>query len=195
MPPAFASQPQAPSRLQPATATSAKTPFVPLWAQATYLACSAVALVVPFYIASALEIDDVILPSVPFFMLLMVVEATLLRAINHPSKAAQYTFDNVWENFSMGLSHLLLPYLLARWFNWLPYWLHPSYIHENHAFIQFDASNPWVFALGFLTCDLEFYFFHSLCHTMATLWPAHAMHHNSDTFNLSVSVRQSVAQV
>eukprot|EP00045_Choanoeca_perplexa_P007760 m.71297 g.71297 ORF g.71297 m.71297 type:complete len:493 (-) comp14206_c0_seq1:34-1512(-) len=183
-----------PSELQPTKAITTKTPFVPAWAQATYIACSAIALVVPFYVAAAFDIDDVILPALPFFVLLMAVEALLLRAIRHPSKAARYTFDNVWENFSMGLAHLLLPYLLFHFVNFLPFWLTPTYLHKNYAIVQLDAANPWTFALGFLTCDLEFYFFHTLCHTMATLWPAHAQHHNSDTFNLSVSVRQSVAQ-
>src|SRR5690606_14912955 len=45
----------------------------------------------------------------------------------------------------------------------------------------------WVVCL--LCDDFNFYWHHRLSHTIRLLWAAHIPHHNADTFNLTVSIR------
>lgn len=45
----------------------------------------------------------------------------------------------------------------------------------------------WVICL--LCDDFNFYWHHRLSHTIRLLWAAHIPHHNADTFNLTVSIR------
>ncbi|HET8547525.1 MAG TPA: sterol desaturase family protein [Bryobacteraceae bacterium] len=46
----------------------------------------------------------------------------------------------------------------------------------------------WVFA--FLLYDLCYYWWHRLSHTVAFLWGAHVVHHQSEEFNLTTALRQ-----
>lgn len=45
----------------------------------------------------------------------------------------------------------------------------------------------WVICL--ICDDFNFYWHHRLSHTVRVLWAAHSPHHNADTFNLTVSIR------
>ncbi|CAB4005219.1 alkylglycerol monooxygenase, partial [Paramuricea clavata] len=48
--------------------------------------------------------------------------------------------------------------------------------------------------LVFLATDLGYYWFHRAAHEINVLWAAHQVHHSSEDFNISVSLRQSVVQ-
>lgn len=49
------------------------------------------------------------------------------------------------------------------------------------------AWYAWVFCI--LADDFNFYWHHRFSHTVRLLWAAHIPHHNADTFNLTVSIR------
>jgi sterol desaturase/sphingolipid hydroxylase (fatty acid hydroxylase superfamily) len=44
-------------------------------------------------------------------------------------------------------------------------------------------------ALAFVLLDFVFYWAHRLCHAVPLLWAMHAVHHQSDEYNLSVGLR------
>eukprot|EP00730_Choanoeca_flexa_P016467 TRINITY_DN7784_c0_g1_i2.p1 TRINITY_DN7784_c0_g1~~TRINITY_DN7784_c0_g1_i2.p1 ORF type:complete len:535 (+),score=71.90 TRINITY_DN7784_c0_g1_i2:136-1740(+) len=172
---------------------SPSSPKVPLWAQRLFLAASAILLIIPFYVAAILNVDDVGLVAIPNFFILMYLEHVLLKLTNYPGRAAHYNFGDLWENCTAGIVSVLLPRLLYSSLDYCP-WIDPSFIYENYAIAKLDTSNQWVFALGFFTCDLQYYLFHLFCHTLGSLWPAHSVHHSSDHYNLGVALRLSSVQ-
>jgi len=52
-----------------------------------------------------------------------------------------------------------------------------------------DAA--WVWVAGLLAYDFCYYWHHRLGHTVAVLWAAHAVHHQSEEYNLSTALRQT----
>ncbi|MBK7410468.1 MAG: sterol desaturase family protein [Saprospirales bacterium] len=59
-----------------------------------------------------------------------------------------------------------------------------------HQFALFDIGNQWwAWVLLFLLNDLLFYFFHRWSHEIRILWASHSVHHSSELFNLSTSIR------
>jgi sterol desaturase/sphingolipid hydroxylase (fatty acid hydroxylase superfamily) len=49
----------------------------------------------------------------------------------------------------------------------------------------------WSLAFTFVLVDLCYYAYHRMSHRVALLWGAHIVHHESDEYNLTVSLRQS----
>ena len=56
---------------------------------------------------------------------------------------------------------------------------------------QLPASEPWVWVAGLLLYDLCYYWLHRGGHRVAVLWAAHAVHHQSEDYNLSTALRQT----
>lgn len=52
----------------------------------------------------------------------------------------------------------------------------------------------WAWVLCFVVQDFLYYVFHRASHEVAFLWAAHAVHHQSEQYNLSVALRQSWVQ-
>jgi alkylglycerol monooxygenase len=50
--------------------------------------------------------------------------------------------------------------------------------------------SPWVWLAGLVLYDLCFYAYHRAEHRVAVLWAAHAVHHQSEDYNLSTALRQ-----
>ena len=50
-------------------------------------------------------------------------------------------------------------------------------------------DSPWSFVLAFVLLDLVYYVQHRLEHAVPLLWAIHAVHHQSNDYNLSVSFR------
>ncbi len=52
----------------------------------------------------------------------------------------------------------------------------------------------WGWVLAFLGVDLAYYWFHRMSHEVNVMWAAHVVHHQSEEYNLTVALRQSVFQ-
>ena len=68
------------------------------------------------------------------------------------------------------------------------------YLNRHFALIQFPRNGaygwlPWV--LAFVGADFIYYWWHRYSHEINILWAGHAVHHQSQEYNLSVSLRQS----
>ena len=62
---------------------------------------------------------------------------------------------------------------------------------DHVALVRLDAASPWVWLFGLLAYDLCYYWLHSAGHRVAVLWAAHAVHHQSEDYNLSTALRQT----
>ena len=52
----------------------------------------------------------------------------------------------------------------------------------------------WGWLIAFLGFDFAYYWFHRLSHEINIMWAAHVVHHQSEEYNLTVALRQSVLQ-
>jgi sterol desaturase/sphingolipid hydroxylase (fatty acid hydroxylase superfamily) len=65
-----------------------------------------------------------------------------------------------------------------------------DFVVKHWAAVTLPAGHwgTWVFA--FILYDLCYYWWHRLSHTVAFLWGAHVVHHQSEEFNLTTALRQ-----
>ncbi len=56
---------------------------------------------------------------------------------------------------------------------------------------QLPGNAIWVWVVGLLFYDFCYYWHHRLGHTVALLWGAHVVHHQSEDYNLSTALRQT----
>ncbi len=120
--------------------------------------------------------------AIPFFFVLIGVELLVLR-LRGPRRA--YRFADSIANLSCGVGQQVLePFFKA--IALVPYgWLFA------HARVHtFDPA--WVpgWVLLILGVDLGYYAFHRASHRVGFLWAVHAVHHQSEEYNLSVALRQ-----
>ncbi|WP_343630734.1 sterol desaturase family protein [Roseateles sp.] len=66
-----------------------------------------------------------------------------------------------------------------------------TWVFEHAALTRLDAGAWWVWLSGLLLYDFLYYWHHRLGHTTALLWAAHAVHHQSEDYNLSTALRQT----
>jgi sterol desaturase/sphingolipid hydroxylase (fatty acid hydroxylase superfamily) len=120
--------------------------------------------------------------AIPLFFLLIGVEMLALRLRGGPGR---YRFADSIANLSCGVGQQVVePFLKSAAL--VPYaWL------WTHARL-FDPSprSPWVWVLLVLAMDLCFYVYHRASHRIGFLWAIHAVHHQSEEYNLSVALRQ-----
>jgi sterol desaturase/sphingolipid hydroxylase (fatty acid hydroxylase superfamily) len=56
---------------------------------------------------------------------------------------------------------------------------------------RLPADQAWVWISGLLVYDFCYYWHHRAGHRVALLWAAHAVHHQSEDYNLSTALRQT----
>jgi sterol desaturase/sphingolipid hydroxylase (fatty acid hydroxylase superfamily) len=66
-----------------------------------------------------------------------------------------------------------------------------SFVHDHLAPWRLDVGSVWVWLAALLLYDLCYYWHHRLGHTVALLWAAHVVHHQSEDYNLSTALRQT----
>lgn len=64
-------------------------------------------------------------------------------------------------------------------------------VHEHAALLTLSAESLWVWGFGLLLYDFLYYWHHRFGHTSALFWAAHAVHHQSEDYNLSTALRQT----
>ncbi len=67
-------------------------------------------------------------------------------------------------------------------------------IESRFAMTSISVSMIWAWPLCFVLMDHDYYWFHRLSHRVSFLWAAHAVHHQSEEFNLPAALRQSAIQ-
>ena len=99
-----------------------------------------------------------------------------------------FQFESSAVNISIGIAERLLNLFLTALFYNLFQW-----IFANFALSQ--IPNVWyVWVLLLLVTDLVWYWYHRLGHEVNILWAAHVVHHQSESFNYTVSARITTMQ-
>jgi sterol desaturase/sphingolipid hydroxylase (fatty acid hydroxylase superfamily) len=132
---------------------------------------------------------DLIALAVPFFLLALLLELALDRARG----SGFFRANDAINSLSAGILSTTLGYFTR--FLPLIAW---SFVLENYALIDmqlswFDASPSGIalWVLAALAWDFCYYWFHRYSHEISVLWAAHAVHHQSEDYNLSTALRQT----
>ncbi|HSG97798.1 MAG TPA: sterol desaturase family protein [Woeseiaceae bacterium] len=132
---------------------------------------------------------DLIAHAVPFFLLAIIIELL----VNRYKKTGVYRSNDAINSISAGMLDTTTGYFTK----FLPL-LGWGFVMRNLALIDmplewFDASLRgialWVTAA--IAWDFCYYWFHRFSHEISVLWAAHAVHHQSEEYNLSTALRQT----
>lgn len=75
-------------------------------------------------------------------------------------------------------------------------WVFGAYalVHDRFALFTIPLGAVWAWPLAFVLMDVSYYWFHRASHRVSFLWAAHAVHHQSEEYNLTTALRQSALQ-
>ena len=136
------------------------------------------------------QMRDPVLLAVPFFLLLLILEWSAARQLEHlearerPPSGAFHSRD-AWASISMGLVSVATT---AAWkfVALLGYAAIYAYVAPWH--LSAHEWSTWVIAI--LGVDLLFYTYHRIAHRVRLIWATHQSHHSSEYFNFATALRQ-----
>jgi len=132
---------------------------------------------------------DMIALAVPFFILALLIEIFLDRR----KRTQYYRSNDAINSISAGILSTS-----TKYFTNIVQWVILGFVLRNFALIDmqlswFDASirgvSLWIVAA--IGWDFCYYWNHRLSHEISILWAAHAVHHQSEDYNLSTALRQT----
>ena len=130
---------------------------------------------------------EILYYAIPFFVLLLVVEALAYRHLGDDDDRdfVGYETRDTRTSLAMGLGNVainvgwkfvvLLVYVAL-------YELTP---------LRISPESWWAWPLLFLADDFAYYWFHRVSHESRVFWASHVVHHSSQHFNLSTALRQT----
>ena len=125
----------------------------------------------------------------PFFLLAIIIELI----VNAWRSAGVYRSNDAINSISAGMLDTTTGYFTK----FLPL-LAWGFVLENLALVDmqlgwFDLSARGValWLTAFVAWDFFYYWFHRFSHEISILWAAHAVHHQSEEYNLSTALRQT----
>jgi alkylglycerol monooxygenase len=123
--------------------------------------------------------------AVPFFFALILLEL-LVGRLQHKKR---YAFADTVTNLACGIGQQTTGYFLVTAEFGAYVWL-----QRHVALFHVSRSSVTAWVLVFLGVDLAYYWFHRMSHRVRFIWATHAVHHQSEEYNLSVALRQSWLQ-
>jgi sterol desaturase/sphingolipid hydroxylase (fatty acid hydroxylase superfamily) len=126
---------------------------------------------------------EVLYYAIPFFVLLLVVEALSFR--QYEGELAGYELRDTRTSLTMGLGNvtinvawkLVVVAIYAALYELTP--------------LRLDPHSPLTWLGLFLADDLAYYWFHRVSHESRVFWASHVVHHSSEHYNLSTALRQT----
>ncbi|WP_438023333.1 sterol desaturase family protein [Sorangium sp. So ce233] len=128
--------------------------------------------------------QSLILLAVPAFFALIGVELWLCRRRGR----RDYRFSDALANLSCGVGQQVLVSVVSG--GVLVY----LFLFERAALVRLSPAAVSTWIACFVAVDFCYYWAHRASHRVNFLWAAHAVHHQSEDYNLSVALRQSWVQ-
>jgi len=119
--------------------------------------------------------------AIPFFALLIALEAYLVVRENRGDFDRKDTWSNIFIGFASVAWGALFGLVTGYFYLWA-YELAPY---------KFPMETVWAWAILLFIDDFAYYWFHRFSHEIRFFWNFHVVHHSSNQYNLSVAVRQS----
>jgi alkylglycerol monooxygenase len=123
--------------------------------------------------------------SIQFYIILVFSALTGAEAWRVRRSGRGYPLNTTVSNMSCGLLSLCTGVVSA-----IAFALVYRSVGATFGLIGGLGWQWWSVALAFVTVDLCYYAYHRASHRIAVLWGAHIVHHESDEYNLTVSLRQ-----
>jgi sterol desaturase/sphingolipid hydroxylase (fatty acid hydroxylase superfamily) len=123
--------------------------------------------------------------AIPFFILLLVVEALSFRYARDEDDLIGYDFKDTRTSLTLGVGNVVINVawklvVVATY----------AAIYELTP-LRLSPDNPLTWVLLFLADDLSYYWFHRCSHESRFFWASHVVHHSSTHYNLSTALRQT----
>jgi alkylglycerol monooxygenase len=119
--------------------------------------------------------------AIPFFALLIAVEAFFVVRENRENFDRRDTWTNIFLGFGSVAWGALFGLATGYFYLWI-YELAPY---------KMPMNTFWAWAILLFADDFAYYWFHRISHEVRFFWNFHVVHHSSNQYNLSVAVRQS----
>lgn len=132
----------------------------------------------------------VYLIAVPIFILTIAIEWWLTVKRREPER---YDLADTVSNLQLGSGQLLVGLISKAPLLAIYHMMYQA--GGEWGVTSWDESSVWMWILGFIVMDFAYYWFHRFSHEINFLWAAHAVHHQSEYYNLSVALRQSWIQL
>ena len=132
---------------------------------------------------------DLIAIAVPFFMLALVVELL----VSWRKKSGYYRSNDAINSLSAGILSSTTDYFtrFLSLFAWGFALRNFSLIDMRPEWFDFSPSGLLLWLVAVLAWDFFYYWQHRFSHEISVLWAAHAVHHQSEDYNLSTALRQT----
>ena len=123
--------------------------------------------------------------AIPFFLLLMGVELWVASR----RRVKLYRFADVIADLSCGMTQQIFLVFAVAVITGGYVWLY------QYRLFTFREGSIWPWVIAFFAVDFVYYVWHRLSHRVNVLWAVHAVHHQSEDYNLAVALRQAVLSV
>jgi alkylglycerol monooxygenase len=123
--------------------------------------------------------------AIPFFFLLIGVELWVAKRRG----LSLYRFADVIADLSCGMTQQIFLVFEVAAITSGYVWLY------QHRLFTFAEGSVWPWVITFVAVDFVYYVWHRLSHRVNVLWAVHAVHHQSEDYNLAVALRQAVLSV
>jgi sterol desaturase/sphingolipid hydroxylase (fatty acid hydroxylase superfamily) len=130
-------------------------------------------------------VAEVLYYAIPFFVLLLVVEALSFKHVRDEQDLIGYEARDTRTSLAMGLGNVTINVvwkLVVVAIYAAVYELTP---------LRIPSDAVWAWVLLFLADDLAYYWFHRVSHESRLFWGSHVVHHSSQHYNLSTALRQT----
>ena len=129
---------------------------------------------------------EILYYAIPFFVLLLVVEALSFRhARDDADDLIGYEANDTRTSLLLGTGNVIINVawkLVVLAIFVAVYELSP---------LRLDPGDWWVWVLLFFADDFSYYWFHRISHESRFFWASHVVHHSSTHYNLSTALRQT----
>jgi alkylglycerol monooxygenase len=125
---------------------------------------------------------NIIAFAVPVFLVAIALEAMIARK---QGKRDYYYFGTALSDVATGTVFQAM----EVFFKFVPLLIY-VWVFERFRLIDWGENTWAVWVAGLLLVDFLFYWWHRASHVVNVLWAVHAVHHQSEDFNLAVALRQ-----
>jgi alkylglycerol monooxygenase len=127
---------------------------------------------------------SLILLAIPGFLVAMAIE----WAVSRWTGRGLYHFEDTFGSLGCGVSQQVISLALKAWTIGVYVLLY------DFRLFDLDAGSWAVWLFGLLAVDHQYYWFHRVSHRVSAIWATHAVHHQSEEYNLSTALRQGAFQ-
>lgn len=128
---------------------------------------------------------NITLFAAPIFIILIIIEGL----VAYYKKLNVYHFNDTVNNLSSGILEEIAA-LPVRGLVIFSY----DFLYKHFAYFNINTQNVFSWLILWIGVDFCYYWYHRVSHRCNFFWIGHSVHHQSESYNLSVALRQGYFQ-